>query len=205
MTTTVVVPAHNEAETIGNVLLAATGARSITQVVVIADRCDDDTAALSRSFGVDVLEIDAGDKGTAMTMGLERAGGTDTLFLDADVVGLTTAHVDALALAPPPGGMVVGLRAGGNSSGLPPISGERRIPTAFGRSLPLAHAGFRAELVIDVGVARAGLAHRHYRLAGVTNPSRPLRHPLMWADVATYALFHAGALVDYTIQGLATG
>lgn len=202
MAVTVVICAHDEAGTIGDVITAA----SSFPVVVVADDCSDDTAHVARSFGARVVEITAGDKGTAMAVGLSVAGTTDTLFVDADLRGLTTGHVEALAIAPPVGGMVVGIRDDATkvlgASGLPPISGERRVPTDFARSVPLAGMGYRAELAIDAAAARAGLPHRHYKMIGVTNPNRPGRHPLMWADLATFAIVHAGALTDYTFQSV---
>lgn len=206
VTVTAIVPAHNEGDTIGAVLEAVAGSRAVGQIVVVCDACSDATFDVAQSFGADTWTINAGDKGTAMAVGLMHAGGADTLFLDGDVVGLTAGHVDALATLPPRGGMVVGIRSSATDSGLPPISGERRLPTAFARGVRLAGMGYRAELSIDAAAARAGLPHRHVKLAGVTNPTRPWRHPLLWADLATFALFHAPALVDYTIRGtLATG
>jgi glycosyltransferase involved in cell wall biosynthesis len=196
LTCSVVIPAHNEASTIGTVIEAAAG----FDVIVVADACTDATAAVARGLGARVIEIDAGDKGTSMAAGLAAVGSDDVLFLDADVRGLTSGHVQALAAAPPLGGMVVGLRDGAPPTGLPPISGERRLPTAFARSVRIAGTGYRAELLIDAAAARAGLPHRHYRLIGVTNPSREWRHPLMWADLAVTAVANGPALVRYVVQ-----
>jgi cellulose synthase/poly-beta-1,6-N-acetylglucosamine synthase-like glycosyltransferase len=53
----IVVPAHNEAEVIGGTLASlkeAAGNR--VRILVVADNCTDDTAAIARSAGVDVLE-----------------------------------------------------------------------------------------------------------------------------------------------------
>lgn len=203
MSVTVIIPAHNEAASVTSVLRAASGSPATGQLVVVADACTDGTAEVARSFGAQVLEIEAGDKGTAMATGLAAADHHDSLFLDADLEGLRPEHVTALATAAPAPGMVVGIRDGFiRGAGLPPISGERRLPTAFGRSLRLAGLGYRTELAIDAAVAKAGLPHRHYRLIGVTNPSRPARHPLMWADLATFAVLHAPALIDYTMAGV---
>lgn len=196
--TAVVIPAHNEAANIGAVLAAAIGA-NVGPVIVVADSCDDDTAYLSMGVASSVVVIDAGDKGSAMAAGLSRVTDDATLFVDADVRGLKPEHVEALAIAPPAGGMVVGLRDGAPATGLPPISGERRLPTEFARSIPLAGSGYRAELLIDAAVARAGLPHRHYELVGVTNPSREWRHPLMWGDLGVFAIANAPALIRYTV------
>jgi glycosyltransferase involved in cell wall biosynthesis len=200
VTTTIVIPAHNEAANIGRVL-GAVAATSLDTVVIV-DACTDETAAVARSWGARVIEISAGDKGTAMAAGLAVAGGDDTLFIDADLEGLLPQHVAALATAEPAAGMVVGLRQSSPFGGLPPISGERRIPTLFGRGLRLAGLGYRTELAIDAAVARAGLPHRHYTMAGVSNPTREWRHPLMLLDLGFYALWELPALALYVEQSI---
>lgn len=202
MSVDAVICAHDEGSTISGVLAAVSGARSIAAAIVVADACSDNTADIAEEAGALVLSISDGDKGTAMAAGLAAVGSDAVLFLDADLEGLTPAHVDALATAPPLAGMVVGLRDGANASGLPPLSGERRLPTQFARTIPMAGQGYRVELVIDAAVARAGLPHHHYAMRGVSNPIRPWRHPLMWADLAVFAAVHAPAMVLYTEQSI---
>lgn len=199
MSVSVIIPAHNEAGNIGSVLAAVVASGTTDEVIVVANGCTDGTADVSRGTSARVLEIATADKGTAMATGLAAATGTDTTFIDADVKGLLPGHVDLLNTAAPAGGMVVGLDdSWGSQSGLPPITGERRLPTAFARGLRLAGTGYRAELLIDAAVGRAGLPHAHYILRGMHNPRRPWRHPLMLGDLALVALLHAPALIDYT-------
>jgi glycosyltransferase involved in cell wall biosynthesis len=200
--TAVVIPAHNEADNIGRVLAAVAGS-VVTEVIVVADACADETAAVASSARV--IEIDAQDKGSAMAAGLAAVVDPLTLFLDADLIGLTARHVNALATLEPAGGMVVGLRSSTPPLGLPPISGERRLPTEFARTLGLAGVGYRAELLIDGAVARAGIGHRHYFMRGVTNPSRGLRHPLMWADLAATFALNLPSMALYTEQSVRAG
>jgi cellulose synthase/poly-beta-1,6-N-acetylglucosamine synthase-like glycosyltransferase len=55
--TTILIPAHNEAEQIINVIqVLQTQITEQDQVIVIADNCHDNTAELARSTGVEVLE-----------------------------------------------------------------------------------------------------------------------------------------------------
>lgn len=199
MTVGVVISAHDEAARVGSVVAAAI-ASSVGPVVVVADACTDDTATIAHDLGARVIEIAAADKGSAMVAGATALSTTDVLFLDADLEGLLPAHVALLADAPPRGGMVVGLRSDTPSTGLPPITGERRLPLEFFRTIRIAGMGYRAELLIDAAVARAGIGHARYKLAGVTNPSRTLRHPLMWADLALEALVLSPELALYVAQ-----
>jgi glycosyltransferase involved in cell wall biosynthesis len=94
----VVIPARDEGERIGPCLCSvmtavrATRARSVP-VIVVADRCRDDTATVARTVpGVQVIEVDAGSVGAARRVGSEvaLAAGVDWL-----------AHTDADSLVPP--------------------------------------------------------------------------------------------------------
>lgn len=103
----VVIPAHNEAHVIGGLLgdmrlQDYPGERF--QTWVLADRCEDDTAAVARSFGAQVTERreGAGGKGPALSWFLERQplGPDEALVvIDADnrvPTGLLTGLSDGL-------------------------------------------------------------------------------------------------------------
>jgi cellulose synthase/poly-beta-1,6-N-acetylglucosamine synthase-like glycosyltransferase len=89
----VLVPAHNEARVIGRCLEAIyTDARPADQVLVVADRCTDETAAIARRFGASVLERGQGEepgRAAARQAGLDHARGLAwdaVVMLDADSV-----------------------------------------------------------------------------------------------------------------------
>ena len=68
--TDVVVPAHNEADTIGDVVVAIAAAPSVSAVIVVADKCTDDTVAVAQAAGASVVvSIESGNKGSAMAAG----------------------------------------------------------------------------------------------------------------------------------------
>ena len=189
----VVVPAHNEAATI-----------------VVADHCTDDTAAIAHAAGVDaVLSLSGGpgDKGTAMARGLALVASREVLFIDADLHGLAWQHVEYLATAPPHGGQLCGLRdepIRATADAVPPITGERRVPSSLARSVKLEGSGYRAETLLNAAVGRARLPHRNVVLLGVTNPTRATGHPVswltMWADLAAVGLVNLPGLVAYAIH-----
>ncbi|WP_248961945.1 glycosyltransferase [Sphaerisporangium perillae] len=93
----VIIPAHNEARVIGRLLsrLLADAAPEEFDVVVVANGCDDDTAAVAETFGVRVVETPVPSKREALRLGDEAARSHPRVYVDADIeVG--TADVRAL-------------------------------------------------------------------------------------------------------------
>ncbi|MCO8274879.1 glycosyltransferase family 2 protein [Actinoplanes sp. TRM 88003] len=87
----VVVPAHNEHDLLPACLSSLYAATSPVpvEIVVVADACTDDTAALAAAAGATVITTDARNVGRARAAGMEHAlrAGTDGLWLattDAD-------------------------------------------------------------------------------------------------------------------------
>ncbi len=177
--TTVVICAHNEEERLAPVLAAVWLARdlgSVASIVVVVDRSSDRTADIAARYADLVVPVTKGTKGTAMTVGAAQAVDSTVLFLDADIRGLTPSQVSYLATAPPARGMLVGVRGTLNGARLPgllaawpSISGERRLPRDFVRSLHLAGKGWWSETIINAEVVQAGMPHRQVILDGVAN------------------------------------
>ena len=112
--TAVIVPAYNEAGRITNVLKVVSAAQLVDELIVVTDGCEDSTADEARGFRarmergevrdglleVRVYELEQNiGKGGAMTYGAHRSEADVLLFLDADLIGLQSAQVDAM-LAP---------------------------------------------------------------------------------------------------------
>jgi glycosyltransferase involved in cell wall biosynthesis len=114
--TAAIIPAYNEAGRITNVLKMVAAARLVDEIIVVTDGCHDSTADEARGFSarlergevrdekgrrcevpLRVLELEHNiGKGGAMTYGAHRTEAEVLLFLDADLIGLETEHVDAL-------------------------------------------------------------------------------------------------------------
>ncbi|MEP3052425.1 MAG: glycosyltransferase [Erythrobacter sp.] len=87
---TVIIPAHNEANVILRCLseiFDQTPQRIEPEVIVAANGCEDETAAIVREHYPDVivLELKEGSKTQAMNAAMERATEFPRIFLDADV------------------------------------------------------------------------------------------------------------------------
>ncbi len=99
----VLIPAHNEESGIGatlNSLAETEYPKEFVHVVVIADRCTDATAKVSRSYGVDCYERSSGasGKGAALSWAIDQAKSVGVPFdalvvIDADCL----VHKDLLA------------------------------------------------------------------------------------------------------------
>ena len=83
-----VIPAHDEAREIRgtlDALRAATAALSLEHdVVVVADACSDDTAAIARECGARVLEVEHRHIAATRNSGARHATGDCLVFVDAD-------------------------------------------------------------------------------------------------------------------------
>ena len=178
----VLIPAHNEAETVGATVAAARAIEGVTRVVVVDDASSDDTALLAEEAGAKVVRLAFNvGKGAALDAGASRVAAADiVLLLDADLA--EAASQGAFLLAPvlsgtadmsiatfprPAGkagfGLVKGLarwgiaRMGQGFEAQAPLSGQRALTReAFEIARPFAF-GYGVEVALTVRVLRAGL------------------------------------------------
>lgn len=163
----VVIPAYNEEEHVGAVLTAVTALPEVEQVIVVSDGSIDRTAEIARYYGARVIELPMNQgKGAAMRIGAEMAVGADiVVFLDADLVGLTPAHVRAL-LGPvlrAETQATVGVFEGGRVSTdlaqllAPMLSGQRALRRHLLADLELEDTGFGVEVALHRALKRLGV------------------------------------------------
>jgi glucosyl-3-phosphoglycerate synthase len=101
-TISVVVPAQNEAPTIGAVLDAVRyyrpeGVPFVDELVVVNDHSSDDTVTVAERHGAHIVNlVGRGGKGEAMACGLAATHGSLVVFLDADVTNTTVEFVPRL-------------------------------------------------------------------------------------------------------------
>jgi glucosyl-3-phosphoglycerate synthase len=97
-TVAVVIPARNEAATIGAVLdTVMIHDQLIDELVVVNDHSSDDTATVARRHGARLVTLDGpSGKGSAMNAGVDATTSSILVFLDADVLNTTPDYVARL-------------------------------------------------------------------------------------------------------------
>ncbi|HLE78257.1 MAG TPA: PIG-L family deacetylase [bacterium] len=98
MKVSIIIPALDEARTVGEVVAVAKRAASVSEVIVVSDGSSDGTAAIARQAGADlVVELSKTvGKGGAVMAGVDLAQGEVLVFLDADLIGLQPSHIEQL-------------------------------------------------------------------------------------------------------------
>ncbi|MGI6038198.1 MAG: glycosyltransferase family 2 protein [Limnochordia bacterium] len=92
----VIIPAYNEEANLGHVLRSLADLEGC-QVIVVNDGSTDGTSRIAQSWGVQVIDLPQNiGKGGAMRQGALHTDADILLFLDADLLGLTTEHVYSL-------------------------------------------------------------------------------------------------------------
>lgn len=173
MKTDVIIPAHNEAKTIGPIVATLQYSDEVSEVIVIADSCTDDTASIASLYGATVaIPGEFGGKGQAVMAGLDYVKTDYVMFCDADYVGLTRHHVSAVLCGCP--GVVIGI------PDIPPeypehrlwawpwCSGIRVVPTVL--TLPLQLHGYLMETQLNLAAKHAQVSTRFAWLRGLSAP-----------------------------------
>jgi glycosyltransferase involved in cell wall biosynthesis len=99
MNISVVIPAHNEENYIGQCLSAVRKAgelaKSNVEIIVVANRCTDRTEEIARSFHARIVKNDSRNLSAIRNAGLRAAGGEALVSIDADSVMSENALFEA--------------------------------------------------------------------------------------------------------------
>jgi glycosyltransferase involved in cell wall biosynthesis len=186
------VPAHDEGDLIGDTVHALAGLPGVTEVVVVDDGSNDDTAARALAAGATVLRIDRRlGKGGAVEGALRRITAADVwLFADGDLgasAGALAPVLDAalmgradLAVAafPPQDGGGLGavkrfaaaaIRVLSGFRATQPLSGQRALTAVALRACRPLASGFGMETGMTIDAARAGLRIEEVAAAGLAH------------------------------------
>lgn len=82
---TVIIPAHNEEENIGNVIRNIQNSEIKNEIIVVNNCSDDNTEQIATELGARVVQCHQRGKGYAMEVGLSVAAGSVIAFIDGDL------------------------------------------------------------------------------------------------------------------------
>ena len=175
-----VVPARNEGLTVADVVEACLACEYVREVIVVDDGSDDDTADRAAAAGAKVVRRESdGSKAHAMEAGVEATDADSILFVDADCLGLTSAHLDAICEPFVDRRAVMSL--GTFDYGIwnwivlrfPPTTGERIIPRwVFEAVPPDEREGYTIELMLNSVIAEGRLPTTARVMRGVTHRTK---------------------------------
>lgn len=206
-----VIPAYNEASIIADVIEPALDNQSIADVIVVNDGSTDNTEGVANDYPVTVLNhnINLG-KGEALHSGYTHAkelGATSLLFLDADLHGLRSSHIDDL-LEPLLAGtaiMTIGIlertiaqRAILRRWGA--LSGQRALGIELWEQLRSKDRhGFNVEAALNARTRHKGQHHKIERveLRHVTHTGKREKEPTLLKAVDAYLRTYGAAALTY--------
>lgn len=176
----IVIPARDEAPTVADVVHVARACRFVRDVIVVDDGSADGTAELAEQAGARVIRRESdGSKAHAMEAGVEASDADAIFFVDADLLGITPEHLDAITRPYVEGRAVMSL--GTFDYGFwnwlvlrfPPTTGERIVPRwVFDAVHPTKRDGYTIEIMLNEVVTEARLPTTARVMKGVTHRTK---------------------------------
>jgi glycosyltransferase involved in cell wall biosynthesis len=193
-----VIPARDEAATVGDVVAAAKGCAYVREIIVVDDGSSDDTAARAAAAGAKVVSVSpGGSKAAAMEAGVEASDAGAVLFVDADLTGLTSAHLDDVCRPFAEGRATMSL--GTFDYGpvwnwlvlrLPPTTGERVVPRwVFEAVPPHKRRGYTIEVMINEVIAEGHLPTTARVMRGVFHRTKRQKFGWFRGTLRTWRMF----------------
>lgn len=232
MKASIIIPAYNEEERIESVLQAVGKSELASEIIVVDDGSTDKTSQVAESSEVPSqlvrLPINKG-KANALAKGVEEASYSTFLFLDADLVGLQSDHVDDMIKAyderkdngEKKYDMVIGVfRKGRINTDIsqrisPYLSGQRVLSTEQWNELLKKWEESDGSFGVEIALAMLSLENswntRKVKLEGVTHvmkeEKRGLREGLrarlkMYGDIIKTTLFRAWHIIRNALRKL---
>jgi glycosyltransferase involved in cell wall biosynthesis len=175
----VIIPARNEADTIGPIVEAFRKTETIGDIFVIANGSHSEaTADVASAFGATVSVYNQSEgKGQAIATGLQMVATPNVILCDGDLRGFTSDHVRQFAHGARM--QIVGVPDWPGLSPVPwpvrmdvfaQMAGQRCLPADVVRSVPLY--GYTVEAFLNRAAEQAGLLTAYVRLEGVIGKIR---------------------------------
>lgn len=181
MKTSVVIPAYNEEERIGAVLKAIDNSKLVNEIIVVDDGSTDQTSKIVKNSEVKAKLISLQEntgKTNALAEGVKLATYPNLVFVDADLTGLKSEHIDKMIRTYDQGNwdMVIGVfrkgRAGTDISQklFPHLSGQRVLSVRVWEKLDKAKSeGSGVEMGLTKLAVKENLSTTTVKLTGVSH------------------------------------
>lgn len=192
-----VVPARNEAPTVAAVVAACRACRYVREVIVVDDGSGDGTAAIAAEAGARIVtRAGPGSKAHAMEEGVAASDAGAVLFVDADLLGITGDHLDAICRPFVEGDAVMSI--GTFDYGFwnwlvlrfPPTTGERIVPRWVWDAVPpTKRDGYTIEMMLNEVIAEGRLRTTARVMRGVTHRTKRDKFGLAEGYRRTWRMF----------------
>lgn len=209
LTTSAIIAAYNEEETIEGVVTALRRNPLVDEIIVVSDGSTDRTAAIAASMeGVRLVRLPSNrGKGRAMRHGVAAATGDVLFFVDGDMLNLSDDHIESL-VGPVARGecdMNVGVRHRGPLRNFfhlklhfgPVLSGIRAMTPAVFHSVPHRYMErFKIELALNYFCQQRGRRQKNTIIRGLGHVIKEHKRGLLsgltsrWAMTREVFLLH---------------
>jgi glycosyltransferase involved in cell wall biosynthesis len=206
-----VIPARNEATTIGGVVECCLMSSAVDDVIVAVNGSRDDTAEVAASAGAQIVQRRTPGKGEAMRHAVGRVAGADDIvvFLDGDLKGLTPGQVDSLVdpIAQGQCDMTCGILRGRLwrravhdniiLRRLPTLTGQRALRASVFLEIDESDVrGYNVEAALNRHIRISGLTARRLPLEGVIHVKKEDKGPAVRGKLEKYLMI-GGAYLTY--------
>ena len=204
-----VIPARDEAPTVADVVTASRACAYVREVIVVDDGSVDDTAERAAAAGAKVVTCHpGGSKARAMETGVDATDAGAILFLDADLTGITSAHLDDICRPFVEGRAVMSLGTFDYGRRLnwlvlrfPPTTGERVVPRwVFDAVPPYKREGYTIEVMINEVIAEGRLPTTARVMPGVYHRTKREKFGRLRGTRLTWRMFWQ--LVGLPVRGV---
>lgn len=188
MKVSAIIPAYNEEERIGKVIQTATSCKLISNIIVVDDGSEDKTFEEASTYNVKVIRLPENQgKAQALKTALLYCDCDIVIFLDADLIGLRTSHIESLIhpLIFDDIEMTIGIFNSGRfftswaQKITPSLSGQRAFKGHLIKDIiDLDMEGYNAEIAITRMIKEKSIKAEHILLDGISHAIKEEKYGL---------------------------